>query len=157
MHIQDLIPSNIVVDINDLEEKINNFKLIDPRGEGDTGINNRHFTYDIGKLLFGYSGFELLRGVTKEKNYILEQSKTNNVYSFQFAMKSNICTEKFENSRKEVLKQLELNKYNYFDSIELVNTYKEKILLAEAYCFFADLPCRMINGDAEEILLCFYI
>lgn len=154
---QDLIPSNIIVDISDFDEKINNYKLIDPRGEGDTGVNNRHFTYDIGKLLFGYSGFELLRGVSKKKNYILEQNKNNNIYSFKFNIDSNVCTEKFENARTAVLKLLETNKYNYFDSIDLVNTYKEKILLAEAYCYFADLPCRMINGDSEEILLCFYI
>lgn len=154
---QDLIPSNIIVDISNFDEKIKNYKLIDPRGEKDTGPNNRHFTYDIGKLLFGYSGFELLRGVSKKKNYILEQTKNNNIYSFKFNIESNICTEKFENARIAVLKQLETNKYNYFDSIELVNTYKEKILLAEAYCYFADLPCRIINGDDEEILLCFYI
>jgi len=154
---QDLIPSNIVVDYNNQLTEITNFKLIDPRGEGDTGLDTRHFTYDIGKLLFGLNGFELFRRLNLRKNYSLSSEHINNIYHYKFKINSNILTDKFMKARNTVLKKIEDNKYKYFDSINLIETYKEKILLAEAYCFFADLPCRLINGDDEEVLLCFYL
>ena len=154
---QDLIPSNIVTDYNGLGIEINNFKLIDPRGEGDTGLDTRHFTYDLGKLLFGLSGFEILRRPELKDNYLLISELKDNIYHYQFKIKDNYLTNKFKMARKCVLKELENNKYKYFDSINLTKTYQEKILLAEAYCFFADIPCRLINGDDEEILLTFYL
>lgn len=154
---QDLIPSNILVDYNGYQSEITNFKLIDPRGEGDTGLDTRHFTYDLGKLLFGLHGFELFRRSTLKHNYSLTYDKIDNLYHYQFTVFQNQLTNKLLSARTHVLKQLEEHKYQYFDSIDLINTYKEKILLAEAYCFFADLPCRLINGDDEEILLCFYL
>lgn len=153
----DLIPSNIMVNYNLKQPEICDFKLIDPRGDGDTGIDTRHFTYDLGKLLFGFNGFELFRRVSFRKNYTLTFYEKDNIFHYQFKIVDGPLTNKLENARKCVLKQLEENKYKYFDSINLIETYREKILLAEAYCFFADIPCRLINGDDEEVLLCFYL
>lgn len=154
---QDLIPSNIVMDYDGLGIKVNNFKLIDPRGEGDTGLDTRHFTYDLGKLLFGLNGFELFRRNELKDNYVLLSELIDNIYHYKFMIKDNYLTNKLKMARKLVLKQLEDNKYKYFDSIDLTKTYKEKIIFAEAYCFFADIPCRLINGDDEEVLLSFYL
>ena len=153
---QDLIPSNIVLDFDYMNDQIIDFKLIDPRGEGDTGINNRHFTYDIGKLLFGFSGFELYRR-SELKTYILKSKLIDGIYNYTFKDQKLFLNKKFDIARDILLNKLEKNKYKYFESIDLIDTYKEKILLAESYCFFADLPCRLVKGDNEEVLMCFYL
>ena len=153
---QDLIPSNIVLDFDYMNDQIIDFKLIDPRGEGDTGINNRHFTYDIGKLLFGFSGFELYRR-SELKTYVLKSKLIDGIYNYTFKDQKLFLNKKFDTARDILLNKLEKNKYKYFESIDLIDTYKEKILLAESYCFFADLPCRLVKGDNEEILMCFYL
>ena len=154
---QDLIPSNIVVDFSKYDDCINSFKLIDPRGEGDTGQDTRHFTYDIGKLLFGLSGFEMFRRKDNKKYFSLDCKKKDDAFNYKFFVKKSAATDKLNQARDVLLKKLEKNKYEYFESINLVETYKEKILFAEAYCFFADIPCRLINGEDEDTLLCFYI
>ena len=154
---QDLIPSNIIVDFDLDKQSINGFKLVDPRGEGDTGQDNRHFTYDMGKLLFGLSGFEIFRRKNKKDYYSLECDKKTDVYNYRFNIKQDISINKLNYAREILLKKLEKNKYEYFESINLVETYKEKILFAEAYCFFADIPCRLIDKEDEDTLLCFYI
>lgn len=63
----DLTPENIMVDVKTGINRINAFRLIDPRSEVETGLDNRHLMYDMGKMLFGLDFYSLYRRGTKEQ------------------------------------------------------------------------------------------
>ena len=153
----DLIPSNIVIDYLGIEGDIDSFKLIDPRGEIDTGINNRHYMYDMGKLLFGISGFDLLR--LKNNNiYHLSYYKDDKCFNIKFNFNNNNrLVKSYFNIYDYLHCYFKENKYELFNDIKVINNYELMFKLAESICFIADIPCRIIKGDSEELAICLYL
>ena len=158
---QDLIFSNIMVDYNTLNNCIDDFKLIDPRGELETGASNRHFMYDVGKMLFCVNGFDLIRMMFEDNvnnigsYYAYYDSKHYNI-EFEFN-DDNVIIKKYNATYEAILEYFKNNKYECFDSLELLDNYEVKFLFAESINFIADVACRVNNDNKEEIAMCFYL
>lgn len=88
----DLTPENIMVDVKGGINRISAFRLIDPRSEIETGLDNRHFMYDMGKMLFGLDFYSLYRKAVKEQisaEFIYEICGANR-YTLLFHHKSSL-------------------------------------------------------------------
>lgn len=148
----DLIPENILIQRG--SHCVADFKMIDPRGESETGIGNRHFIYDMGKMLFGLDCYGLFR-----RAYHEEQFK-----AFRFVRNASFCYELMYNKRDKTVQKL-INAQKTF-----VNTYYSccqkteegnensllQLMFSAACMYIPDIPCRMIDENMEELCIAFY-
>ena len=148
----DLIPSNIMVECGD--DCVSNFALIDPRGEAETGVFNRHFMYDMGKLFFGLSGFDLIRDMFDNDDRSIGYyncQRYDDIYNIDFAFNTdNFIVKKYMSAYDSTLNFFKNSKFDYANC-------KRMFLFAETCNFVADIPCRLNNNDCEEIGICFYL
>lgn len=150
----DLIPSNILVEMG--ECSVVDFRLIDPRGEIETGSNNRNIMYDIGKLLFGIGRYDIIRfhnGKTNTKVYQFEKVLTGNSidYTLYYNRERGNIVEKCDILRERLLSLL---------SIELEEKVAEKNLVLKAFfsefaMYISDIPCRIVDEESEEMCMMF--
>lgn len=158
----DLIPTNIIIDYVSGEKSIKDFKLIDPRGELDTGSANRHFMYDMGKFLFGLNGFDLIRMKIDENKKDIYTFKilgiNNDIYKIDFNFNEcNQIVKRYNFVYNKIFELFHVNRYNYFNSIDIIKNYELMFKFAETCNFIADIPCRINNNNNEEIAICFYL
>lgn len=152
----DLIPGNILVKIDEnYKSRITDFRLIDPRGEGETGGENRHYTYDIGKLLLGADTLDIFRifnGKISDKLYRYECIENNGIvdeFKLEFDTNSPIV-EKY-NSTTEFIWEYLKNKAVINESDIL------RFLFSQACMYHPDVPCRIIDESDEEMAICMYL
>jgi hypothetical protein len=148
----DLIASNILVNFSKADMALKNFKLIDCRGEGETGYQYRHWFYDLCKAKFFVSGYDLIR----RKFTKLQMRNLNGTINVHLG---------FDLSNEVTQRYLELNA-SLFGLIESATgtvdvvlndpNWKEKILFGEGLMFLADIPPRIVDEADEEMVLCFY-
>lgn len=153
----DLIPGNILVQI--AKNSISSIKLIDPRGDYETGENNRNAMYDLGKLLFGIGGYDILRffnGKVNSKAYIFEElPQSSNIHSFIYYFdKENAIVQRCTSLRKNFLSFLKKIDYSHLIKEEYI---LEKILFSEFTMYLSDIPCRVIDEKDEEMCICFLL
>ncbi|AMW99779.1 hypothetical protein [Rummeliibacillus stabekisii] len=152
----DLIPGNILVKIDEnYKSRITDFKLIDPRGVGETGSDNRHYTYDIGKLLLGADTLDIFRifnGKCADKLYQYECVENNRMvdeYKLEFDINSPIV-KKYDNTTEFI--------WEYLMSHPRLNEYDIlRFLFSQACMYHPDVPCRIIDEKDEEIAICMYL
>lgn len=157
----DLIMGNILVDIQYGGERIKNFRLIDPRGEKETGAGNRHYMYDMGKMLFGMDCFDLFRQYysnphqTKFYFRMIEGGDIDS-YILKFDLSDEIIKH-YKNTQQEwwrIMKMIQLEKGLDRKQVE---REKKRFLFSFAHMYHSDIPCRMIDEGAETLLMTFYV
>lgn len=156
----DLIPGNILVELSQTDSKISRFKLIDPRGQLETGADVRHFMYDLGKLMFGLDCYDLFRSSSREdfrNNYKLTCTPGGSVdeYTLLFDSKDEVIahyreTQTFFASQREKLFA------KICSTTEEARKHELQCLFAQAFMYHPDIPCRMIDECSEDMALCFH-
>lgn len=153
----DLIPGNILVELG--SESIKDFRLIDPRGQKDTGMNNRNSMYDFGKLLFGITSYDIFRlynGKQKEKAYHIKYIGSHQgIREYNYSFDHNCSIVKRSGiARKNLLEKL--NETSYQQKIGEKDLLC-KILFSESTMLISDIPCRIVDEKNEEMCLVFLI
>lgn len=148
----DLIPENILIRRG--HNRVSEFKIIDPRGDRETGKGNRHFIYDMGKMMFGLDCYGLFR-----RGYHLGE-----FHDFDFSQISDRTFLLSFNSRSVSVKHLimaqniflrEFRKM-YENSAESGSDGRLQLLFSFACMYIPDIPCRMIDEENEKLALIFY-
>ncbi|MDR3587612.1 MAG: hypothetical protein P4L59_20210 [Desulfosporosinus sp.] len=150
----DLIPENIVVNKVEGLNRIAEFKLIDPRGEMETGENSRHYLYDMGKMLFGLDCYGLFR-----KGFLI-----NDFSHFYFvADKGNNYTLTFNRNSVTIQHLMESQKTWWRLMQKLPDEFSDnwgkrslQYLFSFAFMYLPDIPCRIIDEKNEMLALSFY-
>lgn len=154
----DLCPLNIVVDANFSEDRISDFKLIDVRGEGETGITKRHFMYDMGKMLLGLDTFDIFR-IFREGGQVFEFHINSNteVVRIDFVFRENTIYKRYKNAYNHFWDFMEVN--NYFADIlnEDENSLRLKYLFSQSMMYHPDIPCRIIYEKDESLAILMYM
>lgn len=148
----DLIPENIMIKKGD--DSISEFKMIDPRGDSETGKENRHFIYDMGKMLFGLDCYGLFR-----RGYHLGEFQ-----DFNFTQISDCGFLLSFNSESKSVKHLIIAQNIFMREFEKIYEKSEEcngdgrlqLLFSFACMYIPDVPCRMIDEKNEELSLIFY-
>ncbi len=148
----DLIPENILVSRG--ADRISDFKLIDPRGDEETGQNNRHFIYDMGKMLFGLDCYGLFRrGYHSGRFDNFSFSKIGD-RSFRLSFDWESIAVKHLISAQDIFERKLGSIYEArFGSIE---DLRLQLLFSFACMYIPDVPCRMIDEQDEDLALIFY-
>ena len=149
----DLIASNIIVDFCRESLMLRDFKLIDCRGEKETGKSYRHWFYDLCKAKFFISGYDLIR-----REYFCQKI-------YRKIQKLHVEFD-FEESSETVRRYQELNR-SFFEIVESSDktlgliladpNWQEKILFGEGFMFIADIPPRIVDEGSEEMAIAFYV
>lgn len=148
----DLIPENILVRRG--SESICEFRLIDPRGDGETGKNNRHYLYDMGKMLFGLDCYGLFRRAYRAQRFadFRFDRKTDGGFTLVFNRKS-VTVERLIAAQEVFVETfLRLHRKAAGDESEGMLM----LLFSAAFMYLPDVPCRMIDEQKEELALAFY-
>ncbi len=157
----DLIPANIVVG-TDSPEHITAFRLIDPRGEGETGTDVRNFMYDMGKILVGVDTLDIFRifnGNIAEKLYSLEcLDHDDDMLRFHFGFHTgHPIVRKYMSAANSFFDIMQRNGY-YCDFVgETPEQLYMKYLFSFANMFHPDIPCRIIFEREESIPIAMYL
>lgn len=153
----DLCPCNILVNMDLEKERISDFKLIDVRGEGETGKNRRHFMYDMGKMLLGIDTFDIFRIFNNGSTYKLLTDYSNEIPEFQFHFIEGSIYKRYENAYNFFWEFMERN--NYFESEfeENESSLRLKFLFSQSMMYHPDIPCRMIYEKDEELAILMYL
>jgi hypothetical protein len=148
----DLIASNILVNFSKVDMALQDFKLIDCRGEGETGEQYRHWFYDLCKAKFFVSGYDLIR----RDFYKLHLERSGDLIDVTF---------NFDISHEMTRRYLELDAA-FFEIISGAlgaagvvlkdPNWQEKILFGEGFMFIADIPPRIVDEADENMVLAFY-
>lgn len=148
----DLISENILIKRG--KNSISDFKMIDPRGESETGKENRHFIYDMGKMLFGLDCYGLFRKAYHENNF--ENFKFENISDRNYKLTYNV--DSFIVNNLMYLQEIFLDYfYKYYTKLVSENENIELQLMFSAACMYIpDIPCRMIDEKIEELCIIFY-
>lgn len=154
----DLCPLNILVDYKQSQEFIHDFRLIDPRGESETGIDVRNCMYDMGKFLLGLDLFDIFRifnGKIEPKVYEFNLNREGTI-SISFSLKDgNIIAERYKVAYKEFWRFMD--KKNYYSEIVDEDYCKLKYLFSFAMMYHSDIPCRILYEKDEEMALLMYM
>lgn len=156
----DLIMSNIIVDADKTLQHITDFRLIDPRGEKETGEHNRHYMYDMGKMLLGLDCFDLFRryyNISQQNKYYFSVQNGTDVdfYTLKFNLKDTVVNH-YKNAQKKWWNTLEKLEDEVGMSLEEKEIERKRFLFSFAHMYHPDIPCRMIYEDDEELALSFY-
>jgi hypothetical protein len=148
----DLIPENIMVDVQDGLTAIRGFRLIDPRGDAETGLTNRHPMYDMGKMLFGLDCYGLFRRAMQKQDF------SNFKY---FCHSENRYTLVFHTDHL-IVQRLMYCQHLWMDLLkkQAGNDWLRKqkqYALAFAFMYHPDIPCRIIAEQNEDLCLLFYL
>ncbi|MCU7668468.1 hypothetical protein [Bacillus thuringiensis] len=157
----DLIPSNILVKA-DTFNRINDFKLIDPRGEGETGEENRHFMYDLGKMLLGIDTLDIFRifnGKLEKKLYKFNKNgKKAGIYTFDLRfLVDNPVLNKYIKSNDLFWKIINKHSSRKESILSCEKNIQLKLLFSQACMYHPDISCRIIFEKDEELALCMYL
>lgn len=158
----DLCPLNILVDANLDSTKITDFRMIDVRGEGETGKSYRHFMYDMGKMLLGLDCFDLFRifnGMNGELAYRFEiKEKKDKIPNIQFGFgEENDIAFRYKIAYQHFWDHMEERNYYSVLSKETAENLKFKFLFSHSMMYHPDIPCRIIYGENEEVAILLYI
>ena len=148
----DLIPENIMVDVEENFSAIRGFRLIDPRGDAETGVANRHPMYDMGKMLFGLDCYGLFRRAVQKQDF----SNFQYIYHGE-----NRYTLLFHTDRP-IVKRLIYCQHLWMD---LLREYagvdwprkQKQYAFAFAFMYHPDIPCRIVAEQNEDLCLLFYL
>lgn len=145
----DLIPENILIQRGDT--CVSDFKMIDPRGESETGLNNRHFIYDMGKMLFGLDCYGLFRRAYHKDRFDSFRFTRTAPRSYSLIYNEQSPTvQKLINAQKAFL-----NAYTRCHKDAAGNSYLQ-LMLSAACMYIPDIPCRIIDEQMEELCIAFY-
>lgn len=145
----DLIPENILIRRG--AERVCEWKLIDPRGDGETGKENRHYLYDMGKMMFGLDCYGLFRRAYRDggRDFCFER-QSDGGFTLVF------------DSRSAAVAHLIAAQETFLETFLRLHAQAEggegrlKLLFAAAFMYLPDIPCRMIDEQSEELALAFY-
>lgn len=150
----DLILGNVLVKLG--KDYVEDFRLIDPRGEKETGENNRNCMYDVGKMLFAIDTYEIIRifnGKKKRKLYKYD-CKTKEKYIFELDITDDLVV-KYIKAKEYFWEMLKDN--NFYKSVVDEEYLELKFKFSEATMHISDVPCRVIDEKDEEMCICFYL
>lgn len=150
---QDLNVNDVVVHFSRPSNKITEFKLIDPRGNNETGPRYRHFYYDAGKWMFVNDGLDIYRLHNKElfKRYgeslTLNYSEDSIIPRFYFRINENHpIVNRYKKARSRFISMLEsLTEFAWFKQDH--PNWVKAINLSEACMYIPDVPCRIITDS----------
>lgn len=150
----DLIPENIVVNATGKLNRIAGFKLIDPRGEFETGENNRHYVYDMGKMFFGLDCYGLFRKGFFNNDFSHFSLKANegNDYVLMFNNAS-VTVKHLIDSQKTLWNVLGRLRAEFSSDWE---KRKLQYLFSFSFMYLPDIPCRIIAEKEEMLAIAFY-
>lgn len=156
----DLCPLNILVDVDLKDNKIRDFKLIDVRGEDETGRDCRHYMYDMGKMLLGLDMFDIFRifnGKLGKKVYYYSIKNDDKIPKIKFFLDNNVIVKRYINASNYFWHHME--KRNYYEDITSdTKEYSQiKFLFSQAMMYHPDIPCRIIYEHDEEMAILLYI
>lgn len=157
----DLIMANIIVDVYKTQQHISDFRLIDPRGEKETGESNRHYMYDMGKMLLGLDCFDLFRryyNIPKQNKYCFSMQDSIDIdsYTLKFNLSDTIIKH-YKNAQEkwwDILAKLEDEEGMSLKEKEIE---RKRFLFSFAHMYHPDIACRMIYEGSEELALAFYV
>ncbi len=155
----DLCPLNILVELDLAYKKITSFKLIDVRGEQETGRNVRHYMYDMGKMLLGLDCFDLFRifnGKGEKKSYLLNQY-TNDIPQFDFSLLPDGMAARYKEAN-DCFWEL-MNEKQYYSKMlkQSADKLRRQYLFSRSMMYHPDIPCRIIYEHDEEMAILFFI
>jgi hypothetical protein len=151
----DLIPGNILVDTSGRDDRVSNYKLIDPRGALETGFDGRHYMYDVGKLLFGIDCYDIIRMAHRDPEsalYTLTVTDGGDADSYELRFGAGAAR------YRDAL-------YHCMDTLREIFTARNpggdweterlRYLFAFAFMYHPDIPCRMVDENTQEMSLMF--
>lgn len=148
----DLIPENIMVDVQENPLSIRSFRLIDPRGDAETGLTNRHPMYDMGKMLFGFDCYGLFRRAIQNQDFSCFQyiCHDEDQYALLFRTDHPIV------QRLMYCQRLWIDLLKEQAGSDWTRKQKQYIF-AFAFMYHPDIPCRIIAEQNEDLCLLFYL
>ena len=155
----DLCPLNILVDIDESFPRIKNFKLIDVRGEGDTGVNIRSYMYDMGKMLLGLDAFDLFRifnGKRGEESYEYSIFDSN-IPQIKLKFIPNTIAERYKQAYEHFWSRMD--EKSYYSNVlgENPTKLKNQFLFSQSMMYHPDVPCRIIYEKDETLAILMYV
>lgn len=154
----DLCPLNILVDIDFEKERISDFKLIDVRGEKDTGKAKRHLMYDMGKMLLGLDTFDIFR-IFNNYGETFNFFKDNNgvVPEISFSFVKDSIHERYKTAYNYFWIFMEKKKYYAAELNEEKSNLRLKYLFSQCMMYHPDIPCRIICEKDEKLAILMYM
>lgn len=154
----DLCPLNILVDVDFERERIRNFKLIDVRGEKDTGKTKRHLMYDMGKMLLGLDTFDIFR-IFNNPGETFDFYKDNNeqVPKMLFSFVKGSIYERYKAAYDYFWTFMEKKDYYAAELNEEKNNLRIKYLFSQCMMYHPDVPCRIIYEKDERLAVLMYM
>lgn len=156
----DLCPMNILVGYDFETNQIKDYKLIDVRGENDTGIGKRHYMYDMGKMLLGLDAFDPFRifnGRNDKASYLFEADEKENDIYINFKFSKGTIVGRFKEAQEYFWNFFE--NHFYFEDVlqDSASNLKVKFLFSQCMMYHPDIPCRIIYEKNEELALLVYM
>ena len=148
----DLCPMNIVIDYDVGAEKTRDFRLIDVRGESETGVGARHYMYDMGKALFGLDSFDLFRvfnGRVDAASYEAE-IRDGERPQIEFAFLPRGIASRSRNAVRAFWRFFERNDFFSETLGDSPERLRWKFLFSQSFMFHPDVPCRILKDHDEE-------
>ena len=154
----DSCPLNILVDIDLMSERVRDFKLIDVRGEEETGKEKRHLMYDMGKMLLGLDTFDLFRIFNSQNGtFRFNVDNTTKIPQIHFSFIEGTIYERYKLAYEHFWTFMK--ERNYF--AEELNEDKEnlrlKFLFSQSMMYHPDVPCRIIYEKDEKLAIQMYM
>jgi len=156
----DLCPMNIVVDYNFDEGRIKDYRLIDVRGEDDTGPGKRHYIYDMGKMLLGLDAFDLFRifnGRDDKKSYLYQVDATGEKVLINFKFIKGGIAERYKTAEEHFWLFFENRNYCTDILLDTPENLKTKFLFSQSMMYLPDVPCRIIYEKCEESAILIFL
>ena len=158
----DLCPLNILVDPDFSYNRILNFKLIDVRGENETGKEYRHFMYDMGKMLLGLDCFDIFRifnGKIEKVcyNYQIEY-RDNNIVDIKFSfLPESIIVKRYKMAYEYFWEHMFDRNFYKEQMKDTMDNLKTKFMFSHSMMYHPDIPCRIIYEKDENMAILLYM
>ncbi len=148
----DLIPENIMVDVQEGLAAIHAFRLIDPRGDAETGLTNRHPMYDMGKMFFGLDCYSLFRRAMLKQDFS----------DFEYICHGENNYTLVYRTESPVVQRLMYCQHLWMDLLkeQAGNAWPRKqkqYAFAFAFMYHPDIPCRIVAEQNEDLCILFYL
>lgn len=156
----DLCPMNILVDYDVETGKLNDYRMIDVRGEGETGTEKRNYMYDMGKMLLGLDAYDLVRifnGRNAEESYRSCLNIDSGEIRIDFRFIKGGIAERYKSAQEYFWHFLEKNSFFTDTFLETPEKLKVKFLFSQCMMYIPDVPCRIISNEKEECSILIFL
>lgn len=154
----DLCPLNILVDVDLTSERVRDFKLIDVRGEEETGKQKRHFMYDMGKMLLGLDTFDLFRIFNNEnETFRIVVENTDKIPQIHFSFIEGTIYERYKLAYDYFWTSMEKRDYYAEELNEDKENLRLQFLFSQSMMYHPDVPCRIIYEKNEKLAIQMYM